>query len=67
MEHQETPQSSSPRVEVEAPTEEMQSIVRVLTRMMDEREERLRVEMHAMMRDLVIQAYIEDRLKRRRS
>ena len=67
MEHRETPQSSPPRVEAEAPTEETLSIVRVLTRMMDEREERLKVEMRAMMTDLIIQAYIEDRLFRRKS
>ena len=67
MEQRETPRSSPPHIEAEAPTKETLSIVRVVTRMMDEQEERLRAEMCASMKDLILQAYIEDRLMRRKS
>ena len=67
MDHRETLRSFPPQIAAEAPTEETLSIIRVLTRMMDEREERLRVEMRAIMKDLICQAYIEDHLMRRKS
>ena len=67
MDHRETPQSFPPHVATEAPTGETLSIIRILPRMMDEREDRLRVEIRAYMKELIRQVYLEDLLLRRKT
>ena len=60
---------SHPPVEMENhdPEEELLPLVRIMTRMLDEQERRLRTELRAYVRDLLIQARIEELLRRRRS
>ena len=66
MDHQEEP-LNPPHVKDEAPAEEVLPIIRVFTWMMDEREERLRGELRAYVRELLVQARIEELLKQRRT
>ena len=47
--------------------EELLPMIRIITRMMDEQEERLRSELRVYVRELLIQARIEELLRRRRS
>ena len=60
---------SHPPVETEDryPEEELLPMIRIITWMMDEQERRLRTELRAYVRDLLIQARIEELLRRRRS
>ena len=60
---------SSPTVETEDrySEEELISMIHIITWMMDEQERRLRSELRVYVRDLLIQARIEELLKRRRS
>ena len=60
---------SPPPVKTEEgyPEEELLPMIRIMTWMMDEQERRLKTELRAYMSDLLIQAHIEELLKRRRS
>ena len=61
------PSSLPVETEDRYPEEERLPMIRIITWMMDEQERRLRSELRVYVRDLLIQARIEELLKRRRT